>query len=322
VKVPAVKDLQTAQAKIRQGKSPNRANYLGIRGDYLPESYILPDRAPSEKRFAGENGQLISMIRDTETDIGTGYGNQTGAAAISVAVGFNSENAISTTKQISRSPGDIEPVFGIRDMEKVAAEVYISQKTRADRYFADGNIGSVNAKSAITMKADGLRMWAVEGVKFVTGGTEKNSGGGKVRSVPRFNFIAGNDDSDLQPVAKADSLNSVIEDLYDHIDKLNSMLDSFITSQTEFNTELMTHQHFDLTLMLIGLIAGGNPFAVNDGKTLQSSELISKGMKTLPAEYSTKIDAVLQKLQVAIAKIVTTNPAGHENASSPSLYTT
>tara|TARA_Y100000114_G_C11741742_1_gene319340 strand:- start:268 stop:1239 length:972 start_codon:yes stop_codon:yes gene_type:complete len=323
LKIPAFKDTQTTEAKIRAGKSPNSSNYLGIRGDYLPENYVLPEQAKSERRFTGENGQCISLSRDLD------YGAQTQSAQIYIGVGYNSDNPVSTNKRDGQTSGDIKPVFPVRSKKRVASEITVVQKTDADNmdgepFFAEGNIGSITSKASISCVSDNLRFLAKDGgIKFVTGGENiKNSAGAEVRSFGRFNFIAGNDDSLLSPVAKADTLNSALKDLYDQVDKSNSLFDSFNTAQTDFNTEITTHQHYDLTVMLVGQLAYGNPFSINGGKGLPSAELIAGGMKCLPQQYILKIDALMQKLQNAFAIIYSTDSAGPNNSASPSLFTT
>lgn len=327
MKTPAFKDSRTLEAQVRQDKSPNSANYLGTRGGHLDENSSILETAQSEIRFAGNNGQHISLIRDTPGAIGTGYGAQTGAGTIVLGVGYNSDDPISTTKRSSQTGGDIKPVFSVRDNKRVAAQIYISQKTDADiDFFADGTVGETNAKSAITYIADTHRMWGKEGIKFITGVGDdqeiKNSKGAPIRSVGRFDFIAGNDDTNISPVAKAGSLSLVVEDLYQQADKSNSLFDSFNTAQLEFNGQITTHDHLDLTVMLVGLLAYGNPFAINGGKGLPSPELIAGGMKCLPQQYVLKIDALMQKLQNALAVIYGTNPAGPDNPASPSFFTT
>ena len=185
-------------------------------------------------------------------------------------------------------------------------------------------IGLINNKASIISISDSLRYWAKDGgIKFITGGENlKNSAGAPIRSVGRFNFIAGNDDTFLSPVAKANNLNLVVKDLYDQVDKSNSLFDSFNTAQVEFNGQIGTHQHHDLTVMLIGQLAYGDPFRINGGKGLPSVDLIYGSMKCLPQQYVLKVDALMQKLQTAFAIIYGTDPAGPDNPASPSLFTT
>lgn len=315
--------LLTRDQRIRLDMSPNKSSFLGIRGDTLVEPYILPQKAKSEVRLTGDNGQLISLIRDTPRDIGSGYVAQTGAGSITLGVGYNSHDPAPTTgDSFTGSPP--ESIVGIRNSKTTASEIIISQKTDVDDNLelADGNIGSSVAKSAISVYSDSIRIVGREGIKFVTGVSEKNSAASDIRSVPRFNFIAGNDDSNLQPVALAGNLNSVLSDIYSQIDNLNSILDTFMTSQIEFNTDVMTHQHFDLPVLLVGALSSGNPLAINGGKTLVSPELISSGMKTISSEYIAKIDGIVQKLQSAVESFGATDAAGPNNSASPSLFST
>ena len=319
MKVPAIKNYLTVPQQIRVGKSENSENYFGGRGGWLYEGFVVPEQDKSEIRVAGNNGQVMMFRRDED------YGNQTQSAAIHLGVGYNSDNPVSSVKVGS----DIQPVYAVRSEKRVASEISIFQKTDpsnvdGDPYFAEGNVGLNNNKASISFISDSHTHWAKEGgFKFITGGENiKNSAGAPVRSVGRFNFIAGNDDTLLSPVAKAEPLNSALKDIYGQLDKSNSLFDSFNTAQTDFNTQITTHQHFDLTVMLVGQLAYGNPFSINGGKGLPSAELISGGMKCLPQQYILKVDALMQKLQTAFAVIYNTDAVGPDNSASPSLYTT
>lgn len=315
----------TPEQKIRSSLSAQGSDFLGIRGDTLLEPTIFPVRIKSEKRITGENGQCISLMRDTPRAPGTGYGAQTGAGTIAIGVGYSCHDPSNTTTPSPKGFG-IQPVSAVRDHTSIAAEIYISQKTDTDENLGipDGNIGSAKAKSSISLKADSIRLVAREGIKFVTGGTpdELNSAGSEIYSVPRVNMIAGHDDSDLQPVARAGQMETVIKDIYDQINQLNSIIDTFLTSQIEFNTALITHQHGSLPTQMVGAISSGNPYAYNGGKTEISWELMSPGMKTLQTEYVAKIDGIMQKLQVAVTSFNSSDAAGPKNSASPSFYTT
>ncbi|MAK54404.1 MAG: hypothetical protein CML17_00890 [Pusillimonas sp.] len=315
----------TPEQKVRTNLSAQSENYLGIRGDTLLEPSILPMRAKSEKRLTGDNGQCISLMRDTPGAIGTGYGAQTGAGTITIGVGYSSDDPSPTTTASPKGYG-IEPLAAVRNHKTTAAEIYISQKTNPDDNLnlTEGNLGQSRAKSSITLKADSLRLVAREGIKFVTGVTEgeKNSAGAPIYSVPRVNFIGGNNDSNLQPVAQAGQIETVVKDIYEQISNLNSILDTFITAQIEFNGELVTHSHHSAAIQSVGVLAAGNPFAINQGKTEMSYELLSPGMKAISNEYVAKIDGIMQKLQLAVSKFNSTDAVGPKNASSPTFYTT
>ena len=120
----------TKESKIRLSLSKNSKNYLGVRGDPLPESFILPEQQKSEKRMTGANGQLISMIRDTPTYPGSGHGAQTGAGSITLGVGYNFDDPSPIT---TSSPQDaVELLNATRDNEFTAAEIVIAQKKDVD----------------------------------------------------------------------------------------------------------------------------------------------------------------------------------------------
>ena len=116
-----------------------------------------------------------------------------------------------------------------------AARIYISQKTDVDRNFglARGKVGSPTTKSGIAIKADGVRIVGREGIKLVTRTDRRNSQGGQVQSIVGIDLIAGNDDSDLQPMVKGDSLLSAMDRLVNYVDNLSGIVDSFLMSQME-----------------------------------------------------------------------------------------
>ena len=126
-----------------------------------------------------------------------------------------------------------------------AARIYMSQKTDIDANFglADGNVGNSSAKSAIGMKADGIRIMAREGIKLVTKTDMKNSQGGAVDAINGIDLIAGNDDEKLQPIPLGNNLEEALVRLTDHVDKLIGIMDNFLMYQMKYNTALATHFH-------------------------------------------------------------------------------
>lgn len=87
-----------------------------------------------------------------------------------------------------------------------AARVYISQKTDVDRDFElpKGKLPFATTRSAVALKADGVRLIAREGIKLVAGHDRVNSQGGDItRSGFGINLIGGGNDKDMQPIPKA-----------------------------------------------------------------------------------------------------------------------
>ena len=145
-----------------------------------------------------------------------------------------------------------------------AARIYISQKTDVDDNFGlcDGEVGKSKSKSAIALKADGLRLIAREGIKLITRTDENNSQGGPIKSVVGIDLIAGNDDEDLQPFAKGDNLVLCLQRIVHHMDKLNGIVDSLLMTQMQFNSALTSHFHFS---PFFGIPTSPSPPVVSSG---------------------------------------------------------
>jgi len=100
-----------------------------------------------------------------------------------------------------------------------AARIYISQRADIDspEYFnlAQGNVGNITNRSAIAIKADSVRIIGREGIKLVTSTDSYNGASGKYigQEIQGIDLIAGNDDSDLQPMVKGDNLENVLDSL-------------------------------------------------------------------------------------------------------------
>ena len=126
-----------------------------------------------------------------------------------------------------------------------AARIYISQKTDVDENFnlANGTIGNKKSRSAIALKADGVRIIGREGIKLVTRPELQNSQGGNVGIVKGVELIAGNDDSDLQSIPKGENLSKALQSMYDEINVLNGIVANLVNVMMKFYKDLSTHTH-------------------------------------------------------------------------------
>ena len=99
---------------------------------------------------------------------------------------------------------------------------YVSQKTDIDDNFdlVNGKVGRSTARSGLGLKSDAVRIIGREGIKLVTGTDVKNSTGEKIISVAGIDLIAGNDDSNLQPLVLGDNVNESLNKLTDYVSKL------------------------------------------------------------------------------------------------------
>jgi hypothetical protein len=265
----------------------------GIGGDKLLEPVPNYLKSPCEKEIANENNASIILGRDRPASRLSGYGGKgdTQAASIDIVVG-----------RMGPTPRSVDnmgrKIFVDPNFKLDSARIHISQKTDVDQNFelASGMVGNSKTKSAIAMKADGIRIIAREGIKLVTRTDKRNSQGGMVESLSGIDLIAGNDDSDLQPIPKGTNLVDGLKQLTHHLDKLNGIVDAFLTAQMEFNEALTHHTHV-------------SPFFALP--TTPSLTLVPSGVKTMINQLSqAKVSLMMHKANLVTFKFSYFEPSG------------
>jgi len=178
------------------------------------------------------NAQMV-FTKDRPGSRFSGKGSDTGAAAIDIVVGRMGSKA--TENQL------VDPNF-----TDDAARIYISQKSDVDVNFGlkAGGVGIANDKSAIALKADGIRIIAREGIKLVTGTDKSNSQGGTIKSAYGIDIIAGNYDKELEPMVKGKKLTDSLKKLADLVGQLNAAMKHGFAVQAEFNGSVQNHFHY------------------------------------------------------------------------------
>jgi hypothetical protein len=128
---------------------------------------------------------------------------------------------------------------------------------------------------------------------LVTGTDKSNSRGGRQYAKYGIDLIAGNDDSDLQPLVKGDNLVTYLKNLSEVVSKLRAVVFEHITSQTKFNAAVQKHTHYDPFLIFLGTAAsqGANPLSINKGKGLTSDDTIYAGTSVLSEAMSLLVKA-------------------------------
>jgi len=256
-------NLRVAQ-DLRRQQSGEGKDLVGIAGERIIEPVPHFIETPSEKVIKNENNAWIVLGRDRPQSIVSGYAGRgdTQAAAIDIVVGRLASIEGGPIAVFADMSGKEQPVYCNPDYINDAARIYISQKTDVDLNFklAAGRVGSPgfsksvwagstpnsdksSPRSAIALKADGIRLIAREGIKLVTRTDAKNSQGSKIQGIRGIDIIAGNDDSDLQPMVKGDNLIEALEALRGNIDALNGVVDAFLNFQTKFNKAVGEHFH-------------------------------------------------------------------------------
>ena len=238
------------EKKLKNLKPSKSSSVKGVAGGPQIEPVPSYVKADSEKiidnRSQFQNSAIV-FGRDRPRSLLSGYGGRgdTQSSAIDIVTGYQGPNVTEVTPTG-------EKLFIDPDFFKDAARIYISQKTDVDLNFslAPGSLGSPGLndsqktpKSAIALKADGIRVIAREGIKLVTGTDNRNSQGGKVFAFGGIDLIAGNDDTTLQPIVKGDNLVDALNRIVSHVNKLSGIVDAFCTHQMAFNASVTDHVH-------------------------------------------------------------------------------
>jgi hypothetical protein len=218
----------------------DKVDSMGIAGDNILEPVPQYINTPSEIVQSNKNNSWIVLGRDRPGSRLSGYGGSGDSAAASIdIVAGRMGYEVATVNDLD------EQLFVDPSFKKDSARIYISQKSDIDEYFGliEGKVGNSKTKSAIGIKADGVRIIAREGIKLVTGTDVKNSQGAKVRTISGVDIIAGNEDQDLQPMVKGTNILQAMDRLSHHVDKLAGIVDAFLHIQMEYNKHIATHWH-------------------------------------------------------------------------------
>ena len=274
-------------------------NMKGIAGDRLIEPVPEPLIYPGDAHVKGENNTLIQCGRDEVYRLK----GHTQAGAIYVVAGrspndIKTEDKDSTTLNPADSIGLKKPNNLVRD----SAYLYLSQKSDPATLLrvAGGTyakkIGGTSPRAGLSLAAikadDVVVMSRTSGIRLITGTDRSNSSGGEMVSKFGIELIAGNDDSDLQPLIKGDNLELYLTNLSEVVSNLRSVVYSFITTQLELNAELALHTHWDPFSIFLGSLATGNPLAVNKGENYFSPGVLQSGTKAMLANATQQANAI------------------------------
>ena len=246
------------------------------------------------EKLINNGNTYIVLGRDRPASKMSGYGGRgdTSAASIDIVVGRMSGQEQSTTTGGKRLFAD--PNFKID-----ASRIYISQKTDIDENFGliEGVVGDSKARAAIAIKSDAIRLVAREGIKIVTKTDLKNAQGGDITSIKGVDIIAGNDDTELQPMVLGENLEECMNKMVDIMQSLIGNVQSYMNYQSKFNSQIMTHHHISPffgapTTPSEALIpAGINVMREQIGKTMQALTTQRFNMNNFKITYLSKAGA-------------------------------
>ena len=236
---------ENSVADVKSGHSAQ-----GLNNESLAEP--LPNYMPAEcERVldAGTNAQ-ICIGRDRPSNLTSGYGGQgaTSAGSIDLVVGRRPLN----------NETNVDPNF-----ETDAARIHVSQTTDVDKNFnlPEGSSGRADARSAIGIKADEVRIIGRRAIKLVAEGRgTDNSKDGRIRTTVGIDLIAGPGTSDmgiqgpdlagdgilnpsLQPIPRGLELVDALFDAMDLMDDLAAIVDSNTKAIHQNATNIAQHAH-------------------------------------------------------------------------------
>ncbi len=256
---------------------------LGFNGNNFPDctpTYIALKRSKVIKRY----DSYITLGGDAPSGPGSGY-SAFGARCSSIDI---VTGRISAVPEVSTNPD----LYVIDNFDLDAARIYVSQRTDVDKNFKlkKGSVGQSVGRSAIAAKADAVRIIGREGIKLVTSGYgDYNSQGGKVSSTYGIDLIAGNDDTDLQPIPKGDELVKFLESLMEQIANIYGVIYSLTEAQNIFAQNLALHTHIA---------------SVPGSPTLPSVELTSAAINLTKTQITDGLlESMTQSLNSAIEEL-------------------
>ena len=247
-RLPVVEEAIEQSPDMEAGVS-----YGGLNNDVMAEP--IPDFVPAlgERVLSNNSNAWIVIGRDRPSNEKSGYGGMgaTGAGSVDIVVG--------------RKPLNREVLLGNNYITD-SARVVVSQMTDIDKNFdlVEGSIGSVEASSAVGIKADEVRIVARNGIKLVTEGRGAvNANGGKIKTTTGIDLIAGNDDnsmdmmsilkdvtsgdrkinSHLQPIPKGLEVVDALHEIMEMIDALAAMVSTNSYGILATQTNLASHFH-------------------------------------------------------------------------------
>ncbi len=229
------------QKKSSNVNNTTKKHQSGFGNIVQEEPYVSFIKADNEVVLSDNKNSYITLGSDRPSARTSGYGGigGTNSSTIDIVCGIGS--AVSTIIDVNENLAYVDRYFTLD-----AARIYISEMTDIDDNFGlvDGGVGNSKAKSAIALKADGLRFIARDGIKLVTKTDLKNSKGVEVTEHAGIDLIANNNSENLQPMVLGYNLAECLGAIITEMDNVQNRIQSFIKQQSEYNEKIATHTHY------------------------------------------------------------------------------
>lgn len=224
--------------KLDSASGETKSIHSGIGNEPAQEPKFIFNAAKGETVLGGNDGNsYIVLGRDRPGALTSGYGGFGGTQCSTIDIVAGRISSIVNE--------DDQALYADPNFTLDAARIYISQRTDVDVNFnlVDGEVGNAKAKSAIALKADGIRIIGREGIKLVTNTDANNSSGVSITQNSGIDLIANNNDADLQPMLLGYNTIDMMTELIEEIDKLQNRVQYFIDEQQKYNDAIAQHTH-------------------------------------------------------------------------------
>ena len=275
----------------------------GINGDNMLQSPVV--RLPTGAADIGMVNESTGAGVFCTTDKITGPKGHTGTAAVYIRAGARPGDIQTEVRASPPTDGrDAEANTGLKAPDNLcsdAAFIYLSQKTDAKallRGIAEGtykkDLGAERDNTSIAaIKADDIVIMSRKsGIRLITGTDKKASDNSNIHASVGIDLIAGNNDSDLQPMVKGNNLVKHLKQVHEVLSSMRGIFYNHLQSQIEFNAKVAMHQHYDPFLIFLGTLAFQDPLKINGGKAFPSKEAAEAACKALLMDLKTQYGTV------------------------------
>ena len=227
---------ESVEEKVKRGVS-------GVFGTKRIQAMVNRIDCESEKVITGlDNNAFIIIGNDRPGIKASGYGGagHTQCDSIDLVVGMGGFAPEQADKDGVKSYTN--PNFLLD-----SARIHISQKTDVDKNFKvgleEGMQLKSEAKSAVGIKADNIRLMARESLVLTTRQDAFNSQGGEIHQWTGISLMANNDEEGLQPIPLGSNLAAAIFELSKHLESLGKIFHGYLKYQMKFNQAVSKHTH-------------------------------------------------------------------------------
>lgn len=230
-----------SQSSARSAQGSNTEDGVGCTKLIEPIPEYLASSC--EKVIKGENNNWIVLGRDRPGTRSSGKGGagETHAGSIDIVVGRMGYKAKTVDKDGNKLY--VDPNF-VKD----ASRIIVCQKTDIDKNMKlkSGFVGQSEAKAAIALKSDDIRICARQGIKLVTVVDSENSQGGKARDNGNVgvDLMGGNcEAADMHAMVLGDKLKEYLKIVNKEIAKLAGTMAGYLKYQMDINSAFLQHTH-------------------------------------------------------------------------------